>query len=62
MFVAYHVKGKVTKSDTEKRSLYNGPSAKRAFDYLDSWSEEAEVTVEIWEDGVLVRTLGHKEK
>jgi hypothetical protein len=60
--VSYLVKGYVTELDKEKRTLYVGQSPKKAFGYLDNWGEKTEITLEIWEDGQLVRQIEGKRE
>lgn len=57
MDIVFLVKGKVTKSQTESHILYNGQSASKAFRYLQEWQSEAEITIEIFENGKLIETV-----
>jgi hypothetical protein len=60
MDVVYLVKGFVTPSAIEKVVFYNGKSAKKAFGYLEGYSEKAAMVVQIWEDGYFVREFEAK--
>ena len=56
----YLVKGFLTVSDKEKHILYVGPSAKEAFRIMDDYSLKAQIVIQIWEDGGLVREIEQK--
>ena len=57
MDVVYLVRGYLSAEDKEKRVFYNGKSPTKAFDYFDEYSKKAEIVVEVYEDGFLVRTF-----
>lgn len=57
MDIVFLVEGKINKSDVEKRVIYNGQSAKKAFDVLHTWAVEADITIKIYENGLLVDTI-----
>jgi hypothetical protein len=57
MDVVYLVRGYLTPSDKEKRIFYNGKSPTKAFEFFEKYSKKAEVIVEIYEDGYLVRSF-----
>lgn len=51
------VKAFITKSSKEKAILYNGVSAKDAFNYYHTFSKESEIEVELWDNGKLVEVI-----
>lgn len=38
-------------------TMYAGTSMKRAFELVDSYDLKAEIIIQVWEDGFLVREL-----
>lgn len=57
MDVVFLVTGFLTKESVEKVVLYNGRSAKKAFDYMYNYGKEAKISVEIFEDGNRVKVI-----
>lgn len=55
MDIVYLVKGYLTPTSEEKIVFYNGQSAKKAFGFLDKYSEKAEIEIELYEDGTLIQ-------
>jgi hypothetical protein len=55
--VVYLVKGYLTPSDKEKQIFYNGTSPSKAFEYFERYSKKAEIVIELYEDGFLVRNF-----
>lgn len=56
MDIVFLVKGRISVT-TDKIVLYNGVNAKKAFNFLDTWREDAEIAIEIYQDGSLVQTI-----
>jgi hypothetical protein len=61
MDVVYLVKGYLTPKSKEKEVLYNGQSPRKAFDFFDTYSKQAELVVEVYEEGYLVKSFTQNE-
>lgn len=57
MDVVYLVKAYMGISQKEKSILYNGQSAREAFELLEAYNKQSEISVEIFENGSFVKRI-----